>query len=67
MTDVARGELAEWSKAHDWKSCDGLYPSLGSNPKLSAMWFLAGGCAYTLRLLVYLPVIIADGHLAVKG
>lgn len=52
---------------HDWKSCDGLYPSLGSNPKLSAMWFLAGGCGYTLRLLVYLPVIIADGHLAVKG
>ena len=21
--DHARGELAEWSKAHDWKSCVG--------------------------------------------
>ncbi len=25
-------ELAEWSKAHDWKSCAGLYPAQGSNP-----------------------------------
>ena len=25
-----------WSKAHDWKSCLGLYPNEGSNPSLSA-------------------------------
>ena len=24
-----------WSKAHDWKSCNGLYPFEGSNPSLS--------------------------------
>ncbi len=30
MTDrntIEDGELAEWSKAHDWKSCVGLYPT----------------------------------------
>ena len=25
-----------WSKAHDWKSCNGLNPFRGSNPLLSA-------------------------------
>ena len=25
-----------WSKAHDWKSCEGLYPSESSNLSLSA-------------------------------
>ena len=25
-------ELAEWSTAHDWTSCAGLYPAQGSNP-----------------------------------
>ncbi len=27
-----------WSKAHDWKSCSGLYPDEGSNPSLSATY-----------------------------
>ena len=26
-----------WSKAHDWKSCNGLNPFGGSNPPLSAI------------------------------
>jgi hypothetical protein len=33
------GEMAEWSKAHDWKSCVGQ-PTVGSNPTLSAIWRL---------------------------
>ena len=31
--------MAEWSKAHDWKSCVGQ-PTVGSNPTLSAIWRL---------------------------
>ena len=30
------GELSEWLKEHDWKSCNGLKPFGGSNPPLSA-------------------------------
>lgn len=30
------GELAEWSKAHDWKSCIPLKGIEGSNPLFSA-------------------------------
>jgi hypothetical protein len=29
--------MAEWSKAHDWKSCIGSPPIEGSNPSLSAI------------------------------
>ncbi len=32
------GEVAERLKAHDSKSCEGLYPSEGSNPSLSAKY-----------------------------
>ena len=28
--------MAEWFKAHAWKACVGSYPTLGSNPSLSA-------------------------------
>jgi hypothetical protein len=34
--DLLVGEMAEWFKAHAWKACVGLYPTLGSNPSLSA-------------------------------
>ncbi len=30
------GEVAEWSKAQDWKSCVLLVGTVGSNPTLSA-------------------------------
>ncbi len=30
------GEVTEWPKVHDWKSCVGLSPTVGSNPTLSA-------------------------------
>ena len=30
------GELSEWLKEHDWKSCNGQKPFGGSNPPLSA-------------------------------
>ncbi len=30
------GELSEWPKEHDWKSCNGQKPFEGSNPSLSA-------------------------------
>ena len=33
---VARGEVTEWSKVHDWKSCV-PQGTAGSNPALSAM------------------------------
>ena len=29
--------MAEWSKVHDWKSCVGQPPTVGSNPTLSAI------------------------------
>lgn len=29
--------MAEWSKAHDWKSCVRLKRTEGSNPSLSAI------------------------------
>ncbi len=32
----ATGELSEWLKEHDWKSCNGQKPFGGSNPPLSA-------------------------------
>lgn len=31
-----KGELSEWFKEHDWKSCIGQKPIGGSNPPLSA-------------------------------
>ena len=31
------GEMAEWSKAHDWKSCIPPKGIQGSNPCLSAI------------------------------
>ena len=30
--------MAEWSKAHDWKSCVRLKRTEGSNPSLSAIY-----------------------------
>ena len=36
LTAQKFGEVAERLKAHDSKSCEGLYPSEGSNPSLSA-------------------------------
>ena len=33
------GELSEWPKEHDWKSCIRLKRILGSNPRLSARLF----------------------------
>ena len=30
------GEMAEWSKAHDWKSCVRHKRTMGSNPIFSA-------------------------------
>ena len=46
------GEVAEWSKAQDWKSCVLLVGTEGSNPSLSASYFprfgvgffVSGGC-----------------------
>ena len=32
------GQVAEWSKAHDWKSCVPLKGTKGSNPFLSAIY-----------------------------
>ena len=38
VNDVALdAEVAEWSKAHDWKSCVPLKGTKGSNPFLSAI------------------------------
>ena len=34
------GEVTEWPKVHDWKSCVGQ-PTEGSNPSLSAIFKLA--------------------------
>ena len=31
------GEVTEWPKVHDWKSCVGQPPTVGSNPTLSAI------------------------------
>ncbi len=31
------GEMTEWPKVHDWKSCVGSPPTVGSNPTLSAI------------------------------
>ena len=38
LASLPAGEMAEWSKAHDWKSCVGRSPTEGSNPSLSAMF-----------------------------
>ena|GEM_PF-1746790 len=35
----AAGEMAEWSKVHDWKSCVERTSTEGSNPSLSAIYF----------------------------
>ena len=34
----ACGEMSEWLKEHDWKSCRRLYRLVGSNPTLSAIF-----------------------------
>ena len=34
------GEVTEWSKVHDWKSCVARNATVGSNPTLSAIYFL---------------------------
>ena len=34
---IFHGEMTEWSKVHDWKSCVGSPPTVGSNPTLSAI------------------------------
>ncbi len=39
------GEVAERLKAHAWKACVGLYPTVGSNPTLSATPSQEGGLA----------------------
>ena len=36
MLSHMRGEMAEWLKAHDWKSCLRDERNRGSNPRLSA-------------------------------
>ena len=36
---ITYGELSEWPKEHDWKSCIRLKRILGSNPRLSASKF----------------------------
>ncbi len=36
--------MAEWSKAHDWKSCVRLKRTEGSNPSLSAIYKKARPC-----------------------
>ena len=35
------GEMAEWSKAHAWKVCNRQKRFMGSNPILSAIFFLS--------------------------
>ena len=32
------GEMTEWSKVHDWKSCVARNATVGSNPTLSAIF-----------------------------
>ena len=36
------GELSEWPKEHDWKSCRRQNRLRGSNPRLSASCFTSG-------------------------
>ncbi len=31
-----RGEVLEWSIRHAWRACVGFFPTVGSNPTLSA-------------------------------
>ena len=48
------GRVAEWLKAHDSKSCDGVDPFGGSNPLSSAIFFTKkqqkAGCRISLKL-----------------
>ena len=46
-----RGEMTEWSKVHDWKSCVGQPPTEGSNPSLSAIFILGWGSSSVGRAL----------------
>ncbi len=37
LSAIIPGEVTEWPKVHDWKSCVGQ-PTEGSNPSLSAIF-----------------------------